>query len=96
MTLHQYLSQKNPARMLSVIIKDKELSVASVYISARGEISSRVYINTDNPLLAGVEYRLIGTYLHAVDRDGNAKGRSCFRINDESKYNSYNPKFNNN
>ena len=80
MTLKQYLNQKDPARMPQVILEKKDYIVASTRTNITGEKRSRVYINTDNPLLAGVEYCLIGSGFYTVDRDGNPKNRSCFRI----------------
>lgn len=93
MTLNKYLNQKDPIRMPCVLLKDSELIVSSVHTDIMKNVTSRVYINHTNPLVAGVEYKLIGTRLYATDGHGNEKGASCFRISDDSKYNSYNPKF---
>jgi hypothetical protein len=82
MTLKEYLKQKNPVRMPIVTLKKKEYSIAStgMYGRLRDEKRSRCWINSADPLLAGTEYCLIGTTLWTVDRDGNPKNRSCFRI----------------
>lgn len=80
MTLKQYLNQKDPARMPQVVLGEKDYIVAGTITRITGEKRSRVYINTKDPLLAGIEYCLIGSGLYTVDRDGNPKNRSCFRI----------------
>lgn len=80
MTLKQYLKQKDPVRMPDVILTKKELIIASTHTNIRKETRSRVYIDTLNSLVAGLEYCLIGTHLYAVDSSGNPKGMSCFRI----------------
>ncbi len=80
MTLKQYLNQKDPIHMPHVVLEKKEYKITNSRTSVMGETRSTVYINSDNPLVAGVEYCLIGSHLYTVDRDGNTKGMSCFRI----------------
>lgn len=70
--------------MPQVIVKKNEYIVACTYTlfknSVREETHKKVYFKTSNPLLAGVEYCLIGTHFFTVDRDGNPKNISCFSI----------------
>ena len=82
MTLTLYLNQKDPVRVPIVRLKPNEYTVANsgMFGRLRDEKRSRVYINTDNPLLSGVEYCLIGSTFYTTDRDGNPKNRSCFHI----------------
>jgi hypothetical protein len=80
MTLKEYLKQKDPVRHPTVYLKPKEYKIAETHKSVMGEVRSRVYINTNHHLLAGVEYCLIGTMLYTTDIDGNAKNSGVFRI----------------
>ncbi len=80
MTLKEYLSQKNPVKMPTVIVNKNEYIVAYTQTLRNGEVQKRVYFKTKNELLAGVEYCLIGNSFYTVDKDGNVKNRSCFRI----------------
>lgn len=80
MTLTQYLKQKEPVRMPTVIVKNSEYTVANTITLRNGEVHKRVYFKTDNELLAGVEYCLIGSRFYTTDRDGNPKSASCFKI----------------
>jgi hypothetical protein len=80
MTLTDYLNQKDPQRMPNVVLKKHELIIANTRTTIMGDKTSRVYINHDNPLVAGTEYCLIGSRLYTVDRDGNARNPSCFRV----------------
>lgn len=81
MTLSQYLKQKDPIKMPDVIVKDSEyIVVTSWTIFINGEVRKRVYFKTENKLLAGIEYCLVGNSFYTVDSDGNPKNRSCFRI----------------
>ena len=81
MTLNQYLKQKDPIRMPDVIVKDSEyIAVTSRTLVRNGEVRKRVYFKTENKLLAGIEYCLVGNSFYTVDSDGNLKNRSCFRI----------------
>lgn len=80
MTLNQYLKQKEPIRMPDVIVKNSEYIIANTRTLRNGEVQKRVYFKTDNDLLAGVEYCLIGSRFYTVDHAGNPKNRSCFRI----------------
>lgn len=79
MTLTEYLNQKEPMRMPTVIVDKKEYIVASIHTLRNGEIRKRVYFKSKNELLAGVEYCLIGSRFYTTDRDGNPKSASCFR-----------------
>ncbi len=81
MTLKEYLSQKDPVRMPNVIVKKNEYIVASTHTLRSGEVRKTVFFKSKNPLVAGTEYCLIGSSFYIVDRDGNPKNRSCFRIN---------------
>lgn len=78
MTLKEYLNQKEPQRMPTVYVKKREYIVVSA-ITVAGETRRQVYFRTRHPLLAGVEYTLIGTRFYTTDRDGNPKNLSCFR-----------------
>ena len=79
MTLKEYLNQKDPQRMPTVILKKTDYIVANS--SKFGtELRHRVYFKTKNTLLAGVEYCLIGTRFYTTDSDGNPLNTSCFRI----------------
>lgn len=80
MTLTQYLKQKDPIRMPDVIVKNSEYIVANTRTLRNGEVQKTVYFKTDNELLAGTEYLLIGGTFYTVDHHGNKKNRSCFRI----------------
>jgi len=80
MTLKEYLNQKEPVRNPNVILRRNEYTKASMIKMANGEIRTKVYIKTKNPLLAGIEYCLIGTRFYTVDGDGNPISASCFRI----------------
>ncbi len=66
--------------MPEVVLKEKELIIADTRKDARDGEVSRVYINSDNPLVAGTEYQLKGGHLYTVDSDGNRKRMSCFRV----------------
>jgi hypothetical protein len=66
--------------MPDVIVKNSEYIVCSSGKLRNGKILTSVYFKTENELLAGVEYCLIGGHFYTVDRDGNPKNRSCFRI----------------
>lgn len=79
MSLKEYLNQKEPQRMPTVLIKPNEYKVTST-IKIRNEVRKSIYFNTKNPLLAGVEYCLIGTRFYTINRDGNPLSRSCFMI----------------
>lgn len=79
MTLTQYLKQKDPIRMPDVIVKNSEYIVANTRTLRNGQVQKTVFFKTDNELLAGTEYLLIGGTFYTVDRDGNEKNRSCFR-----------------
>jgi len=81
MTLKEYLNQKDPVHMPHVVLEKKEYRVTNTHKTPRGEVQKTVYINSDNPLVSGVEYCLIGSHFYTVDRDGNVKNMSCFRIN---------------
>ncbi len=81
MTLKEYLHQKDPVRMPTVIVKKNEYIVASTHTLRSGEVRKRVYFKSRNPLIAGTEYCLIGGSFYTTDHDGNPKNRSCFRIN---------------
>lgn len=80
MTLTQYLKQKEPVRMPDVIVKNSEYIVANTRTLRNGEVQKTVYFKTTNSLLQSIEYCLIGGSFYTVDRDGNTKNRSCFRI----------------
>lgn len=84
MTLQEYLNQADPQRMPRVIVQKSEYRVTNTRTYMKDtvseEIRKQVFFNTDNPLLAGVEYCLIGTHFYTVDRDGNPKKISCFSI----------------
>ena len=77
MSLKEYLNQKEPQRMPAVLIKPNEYKVSST-IKTGNEVRKSVYFKTKNPLLAGVEYCLIGTRFYTTDRDGNPLSRTCF------------------
>lgn len=79
MTLNEYLKQKDPVRYPCVVLKKNQYKIAGTH-TIRGEQRSRVYIITKNPLIAGIEYCLIGKWFYATDSDGNPKGRSVFSI----------------
>lgn len=81
MNLKEYLKQKEPIRNYNVLVKRSEYSVATTIKLPNGELRSRVYFKTKNPLLAGIEYCLIGHRFYTTDTDGNPKNMSCFRIN---------------
>ena len=80
MTLNQYLNQKEPVRMPTVIVEKKEYKVMFTHKTANGEVRKRVCFKSKNELVAGVEYCLIGNRFYATDRDGNPKNASCFKI----------------
>jgi hypothetical protein len=87
MTLKEYLNQKDPIKMPEVVLKKSELIIANTRKDVMGRETSRVYINSDNPLVAGVEYQLKDGHLYTVDGDGNRKilGMSVFRVEDNAK-----------
>lgn len=80
MTLKEYLNQTNPEKQINVVLTSKEYTVAGTYKSKNGEVRKRVYIKTENSLLAGIEYCLVGKRFYTTDNDGNPKYSSCFRI----------------
>jgi spore coat polysaccharide biosynthesis predicted glycosyltransferase SpsG len=80
MTLTEYLNQKEPVRMPTVIVDKKEYKVIFAHKAANGEVRKRVCFKSKNNLLAGIEYCLIGNRFYTTDRDGNPKDASCFKI----------------
>lgn len=80
MTLTEYLNQKEPVRMPTVIVDKKEYMVISTHKAANGEVRKRVCLKSKNTLVAGVEYCLIGNRFYTTDRDGNPKDASCFKV----------------
>jgi hypothetical protein len=84
MTLSQYLNQKDPIKGVRVFLKKSELLYGVKHTmtsgSKRGEVRQQVWINSKNEIVAGIEYCLIGNMLYTVDRDGNPKNSSVFRL----------------
>lgn len=79
MTLTEYLNQEIPKRHPTVYLTADDLTIGHTYKLPNGEKRTRVWINTNNELLKGIEYCLIGTLLYTTDSDGNPKNGSVFR-----------------
>lgn len=80
MTLTEYINQQEPQRMPVVKLINKEVIVAATHTDVMGNVTKSVYINNPHPLVAGIEYCLIGGTLYTTDKHGNAKNRSCFHV----------------
>ena len=79
MNLQEYLQQESPARFPRVVLDSSEYVVGATYTIA-GEKRKQVFINHASPLVAGIEYCLIGSRFYTTDRDGNPKSMSVFCI----------------
>ena len=81
MTLTEYKNQETPARMPSVILKDKEYTIIN-QLKVKGFLGE--IVNHSHIQIEGIDftYLLIGDIgtLRTTDKDGNKKGYSCFQI----------------
>ena len=90
MNLKQYLQQNEPAKGLTVYLKENEFKRGASYTSIMGEKRTVIYIIDPDFLKAfkdfknNWEYLLINGILYTIDQDGNKKSMSVFRINEKS------------
>lgn len=86
MTLKEYVNQKDPARMPVVQLKKTEYKKGVTYTSVMGKKRTYVFITSNlfNDKFLGITNEYIefddNKMLYATDGNGNARSKSCFRL----------------
>lgn len=79
MTLTEYLNQADPVWSPQVLLEENEVNILDT-IWVAGEKRSLVTINSTDELVDGLHYCLVRGTLWVMDRDGNPRARSVFRL----------------
>jgi hypothetical protein len=79
MTLHEYIHQREPARMPQVELQRGEFKLGTtIKVGGGAETLTQVFINE----FAGIEYvkKKYESRLYTTDRAGNPRELSCFNL----------------